>query len=200
MAVRMALVLAMAFGGCVVDAASSAAHPAAGDPVPLTEDATPEQVGRGRRIVEMQCISCHAVRADDQSAPALRTLAERYPVTGLEEAFALGIMTGHPGMPDFRFTRDDIKEILAYLGSIQTRQGARAIRARTAYFPYRRLAWFGLCFLERVEVGGQILELVGFDTQQRHVLVRTVQPDVQRHDRHAWRIGDQFKGRCVGVG
>ncbi len=128
MAVRMALVLAMAFGGCAVDAASWAPHPAAGDPVPLAEDATPEQVELGRRIVEMQCISCHAVRADDQSripsAPALRTLAERYPVTGLEEAFALGIMTGHPGMPDFRFTRDDIKEILAYLGSIQTRQGA----------------------------------------------------------------------------
>lgn len=90
--------------------------------------AAPEQIERGKRIVEMQCVSCHAVRADDRShnpnAPTLRTLAERYPVTGLEEAFALGIMTGHPRMPDFRFGRNQIRDILAYVGSIQTRQGA----------------------------------------------------------------------------
>lgn len=94
----------------------------------LTMNATPEQVEAGRRIVEFQCVSCHAVRADDKGhnpdAPALRTLAERYPVTGLEEAFAQGIMVGHPNMPDFRFDRDQIKAILAYLESIQTRRGA----------------------------------------------------------------------------
>lgn len=89
---------------------------------------TPDQVEAGRRIVEFQCTSCHGVRTDDKShnprAPALRTLAERYPVTGLEEAFANGIMIGHPGMPEFRFDRDQIKAILAYLESIQTRQAA----------------------------------------------------------------------------
>ncbi len=94
----------------------------------LSMNAPPEQVEAGRRIVEFQCVSCHAVRAEDIShnprAPALRTLAERYPVTGLEDAFAQGIMVGHPGMPEFRFDRDSIKAILAYLESIQTRQGA----------------------------------------------------------------------------
>lgn len=91
-------------------------------------NATPEQIDAGRQIVELQCVSCHAVRSSDEShnprAPALRTLAERYPVTGLEEAFALGIMVGHPGMPEFRLDRDQIKAILAYLESIQTRRGA----------------------------------------------------------------------------
>lgn len=91
----------------------------------------------GRHIVELQCISCHAVRADGQSrntnAPPLRTLAERYPVTGLEQAFAQGIMVGHPGMPDFHFNSSQIKSILAYLNSIQTHQGAtRAQSSRTA--------------------------------------------------------------------
>ncbi len=129
MTTRAALVLlTMAFSGCAADPPPSASPPAVEGSVMLTPNATPEQIERGKRIVEMQCVSCHAVRADDKSrnpsAPALRTLAERYPVTGLEEAFALGIMTGHPSMPDFRFGRDQIKDILAYLGSIQTRQGA----------------------------------------------------------------------------
>lgn len=128
MTIRTAFaLLAIAFTGCAADVSSSASDPAAGS-ASLAANATQEEIERGRRIVELQCVSCHAVHADDNSrnpnAPALRTLAERYPVTGLEEAFALGIMTGHPGMPDFRFGRDQIKDILAYVGSIQTRQGA----------------------------------------------------------------------------
>lgn len=99
---------------------------------------TPDQVEVGRRIVEFQCASCHGVRAEDKShnpgAPALRTLAERYPVTGLEEAFANGIMIGHPGMPEFRFAPDQIKAILAYLESIQTRQAA-SLDAQGSWFP-----------------------------------------------------------------
>ncbi len=127
MIARAALVLlTIAFNGCDADPPLPAAS--AGGGSVMAPNATAEQIERGKHIVELQCVSCHAVRADDKShnpnAPALRTLAERYPVTGLEEAFALGIMTGHPGMPDFRFGRDQIKDILAYLGSIQTRQGA----------------------------------------------------------------------------
>jgi hypothetical protein len=60
----------------------------------------------------------------DLTAPPLRTLAERYPVTGLADAFAKGVLVGHPNMPDFRFNATQITEILAYLQSIQTRQGA----------------------------------------------------------------------------
>lgn len=94
----------------------------------FVEEATPEQIDAGRRIVELQCVSCHAVRSSDVSrnlsAPPLRTLAERYPVTGLPEAFAQGVLVGHPNMPDFRFNATQITEILAYLQSIQTRQGA----------------------------------------------------------------------------
>jgi cytochrome c len=94
----------------------------------LVEAATPEQIDAGRRIVQLQCVTCHAVRSSDVSrdltAPPLRTLAERYPVSGLAEAFAQGVLVGHPSMPDFRFNATQITEILAYLQSIQTRQGA----------------------------------------------------------------------------
>ncbi|MEQ1610113.1 MAG: cytochrome c [Hyphomonadaceae bacterium] len=122
------VLLTIVFNGCAIDPPPSASDPAAEGSTMLAPNAAPEQIERGKRIVQMQSVSCHAVRADHKSrnpnAPALRTLAEHYPVTGLEEAFALGIMTGHARMPDFRFGRDQIRDILAYLGSIQTRQGA----------------------------------------------------------------------------
>lgn len=82
---------------------------------------------RGRTIAETYCASCHAIGASGESrnpeAPPLRTLAERYPVTALEEAFAEGVLVGHPMMPEFQFSPDDIDALLAYLGAIQERQG-----------------------------------------------------------------------------
>lgn len=122
------LLTVVAFAGCARVAAPSAILGEGEDHPASVMNATPEEVEAGRRIVEFQCVSCHAVRSSDKShnpkAPALRTLAERYPVAGLKEAFALGIMVGHPNMPEFRFSPDQIEAILAYLESIQTRRGA----------------------------------------------------------------------------
>jgi cytochrome c len=56
------------------------------------------------------------------TAPAFRTLAQRYPVESLEEALAEGIMVGHQGivqMPEFMFEAEEIGHIVAYLQSIQ---------------------------------------------------------------------------------
>jgi mono/diheme cytochrome c family protein len=44
-------------------------------------------------------------------------------VNALEEAFAEGILVGHPAMPQFRFTPAQIDDILAYLQSVQERRG-----------------------------------------------------------------------------
>jgi hypothetical protein len=41
----------------------------------------------------------------------------------LGEALAEGLLVGHPMMPEFRFRADDVKSILLYLKSIQTREG-----------------------------------------------------------------------------
>ena len=69
---------------------------------------------------------CHATARSDESAlpqaPAFRDLHERYPIEGLSEALAEGILTGHPAMPEFRFTPAEVAEIIAYLQSIQSRQ------------------------------------------------------------------------------
>jgi mono/diheme cytochrome c family protein len=84
-------------------------------------------VDAGRRIAEVQCAGCHAIGPAGESrnpeAPPFRTLSRHYPVNALEEAFAEGILVGHPAMPQFRFTPAQIDDILAYLQSVQERRG-----------------------------------------------------------------------------
>jgi cytochrome c len=78
---------------------------------------------QGHALVTKNCAPCHAVevlgtspRAD---APAFRLLGRRYPVESLEEALGEGIISGHPDMPEFIFTGEDVGAIIAYLKSIQ---------------------------------------------------------------------------------
>ncbi len=98
--------------------AVSASVPALADD---REDA--RHIEHGKGLVELNCGPCHGVGKTDKSphpqAPEFRTLGERYPVDALEEAFAEGIVTGHPDMPEFEATPDQISDIIAYLASIQ---------------------------------------------------------------------------------
>lgn len=84
-------------------------------------------VAAGLRIAEVQCAGCHAIGPSGESrnpaAPPFRTLSRNYPVNALEEAFAEGILVGHPEMPEFRFTPAQIDDILGYLQSVQERRG-----------------------------------------------------------------------------
>lgn len=52
-------------------------------------------------------------------APPFRTLSEAYPVESLSEAFAEGVLVGHPDMPEFQLAPDDIDALLAYIQSVQ---------------------------------------------------------------------------------
>lgn len=78
---------------------------------------------RGRRFAEANCSHCHAVgRFGDSTlplAPPFRKLHESYPVEDLEEALAEGIVTGHPSMPQFQLAPDQIKDLIAYLKSLE---------------------------------------------------------------------------------
>jgi uncharacterized protein YoaH (UPF0181 family) len=47
-------------------------------------------------------------------------LAQRYPVANLQEAFAEGISTGHPKMPQIALEAGQVRDLIAYLESIQT--------------------------------------------------------------------------------
>lgn len=94
---------------------------------PVTAAATPivlaDPVARGQVLVQARCATCHAVEAVGDSsvatAPPLRTLGQRYPVANLQEAFAEGISTGHPQMPQFVLEAGQVQDLIAYLESIQ---------------------------------------------------------------------------------
>ena len=79
-------------------------------------------VEKGRELAERLCIKCHAVGRDGDSpmaeAPPFRVLAQKWPVDSLAEAFAEGIVVGHPAMPVFTFEPNDIRNLLTYLDSL----------------------------------------------------------------------------------
>jgi cytochrome c len=88
---------------------------------------SPKETGleRGRSLVEANCSSCHAVGdvgvSPAPEAPPFRRLSEAYRVSTLEEALTKGISTGHPPMPEFQFAPEDVRSIVTYLQSVQTR-------------------------------------------------------------------------------
>ncbi|WP_027577803.1 cytochrome c [Bradyrhizobium sp. Ai1a-2] len=78
---------------------------------------------RGRTFALNNCARCHSIDKVTKSplkiAPPFRTLHKRYPVETLAEAFAEGIQTGHPTMPEFRLDPDQIHDLLAYLKTLE---------------------------------------------------------------------------------
>lgn len=81
-----------------------------------------DNVARGKALVVKYCSGCHAVELTGNSphpkAPPFRTLSERFPLDALEETFIGTIDTGHPGMPVFKASQDQIDAIIAYIGSV----------------------------------------------------------------------------------
>jgi len=77
----------------------------------------------GRRFAETNCARCHAVGSAGASpleaAPLFRTFATRWPLESIEEALAEGIVTGHPDMPVFELTPEQIADLIGYLATIQ---------------------------------------------------------------------------------
>ena len=87
--------------------------------------ASVQPAAHGKELVELNCSPCHAVGTTGDSphhdAPRFRELSERYPIEALEEAFVEGIETGHPDMPSFVATPDQIADIISYIESIQAK-------------------------------------------------------------------------------
>jgi cytochrome c len=77
----------------------------------------------GLIFAKTNCAMCHAIGKYDESplpvAPPLRTLHELYPVDALEEAFAEGIVTGHPSMPQFQLDGAQINDLITYLKTLE---------------------------------------------------------------------------------
>jgi cytochrome c len=92
----------------------------------LTSAAAAEDIAtlhRGETLLASNCSRCHATGSVGESrhpqAPLFRTLAKRYPIESLEEALGEGIISGHPDMPEFIFSGEEVGAIVIYLKSIQ---------------------------------------------------------------------------------
>lgn len=78
---------------------------------------------RGRIFAQNNCSSCHSIDRISASplaiAPPFRDLHKRYPIEDLAEAFAEGITTGHPTMPEFRLDPGQIGDLLSFMKSLE---------------------------------------------------------------------------------
>lgn len=86
-------------------------------------------IARGAVFAQARCSGCHAVGATGDSqlaaAPHFRDINRRNLVEQLAEAFAEGIVTAHPAMPEFVLTQDENRDLIIYLKSIQERSDRR---------------------------------------------------------------------------
>jgi cytochrome c len=91
-----------------------------GEPAPAQQAPAAQ---RGQTFVRVICAQCHAIDTASESplpiAPPFRTLHLKYPIESLERPLVEGIIAGHPTMPQFRFERDQVVDIIAYLKTLE---------------------------------------------------------------------------------
>lgn len=84
--------------------------------------ASPSEM-RGQFFARTNCARCHSIDKATPSplklAPPFRLLHTRYPIESLAEAFAEGISTGHPTMPEFQLDADQINDLLSFMQTLQ---------------------------------------------------------------------------------
>lgn len=81
---------------------------------------------RGEAFAARTCGSCHAVgrtgASPNPQAPTFVAVSRRYNPSDLEEALAEGIVTGHPGMPEFTLNPRQIDDLVAHLRQLRRRR------------------------------------------------------------------------------
>jgi len=87
------------------------------------EDALGPLQRDGLALAERMCAQCHAVgrlgASAHSGAPAFRELDRRIDLDGFTRQLREGLVSGHPDMPTFRFSREDARALTAYLRAIQ---------------------------------------------------------------------------------
>ncbi|MBB5660542.1 c-type cytochrome [Brevundimonas halotolerans] len=110
-------VAALAACAAFPDAPSSSEAPEA------RVEASAESVMRGQVLAQTRCAACHAIGPSGASpmtaAPPFRDLHDTYPVRFLQEALAEGLTTAHPAMPQVELQPDEIRDLIAYLESLE---------------------------------------------------------------------------------
>ena len=77
---------------------------------------------RGRTLAQSMCAQCHAIGRSGKSphvgAPPFRQIDRRLDLDTFTDRLREGLVSGHPDMPAFRFTRDDARALVDYLRHI----------------------------------------------------------------------------------
>ena len=77
----------------------------------------------GRALLKEFCARCHAIgktgNSPDRSALPFRTLGRSFDLDQFPRLLERGISSGHPDMPEFKFSEDDARAVRAYLQTIQ---------------------------------------------------------------------------------
>jgi cytochrome c len=90
----------------------------------FSEENAPGALQRdGLALVERMCAQCHAIGKTGISphgaAPPFRELDRRVDLDTFIGQLREGLVSGHPDMPTFRFSREDARALTAYLRYIQ---------------------------------------------------------------------------------
>ena len=112
---RMARRMMQLFAVAILLLAGSVAPGAADEPNPLAR--------QGKSLAEAMCGGCHAIgstgNSPHASAPPFRRFGNVIDLDAFMERLREGLMTGHPDMPAFRFTREDARALVAYVRTVQ---------------------------------------------------------------------------------
>lgn len=115
-----ALTLSVAFA--LAGAACASPEPPTAS-VASQQDAPPEAAERGHQLAARACAGCHAIGpagvSPNGEATPFREIVHRYALDQLEEAFAEGLVTGHPAMPLFVFRASEIDDLITYLETVK---------------------------------------------------------------------------------
>jgi cytochrome c len=90
----------------------------------FAEEDTPDALQRdGLALAERMCAQCHAIGKTGTSAhsaaPVFRELDRRVDLDRFTAQLREGLISGHPDMLTFRFSREDARALTAYLRYIQ---------------------------------------------------------------------------------
>ena len=82
----------------------------------------PPDPANGRQLAERLCSSCHAVMPDGggtvrADVPSFKSIATK--PNSSPERIAGAIIMPHPAMPGVPLTRAEIRDIIAYIGSLK---------------------------------------------------------------------------------
>ncbi|MBI2262729.1 MAG: cytochrome c [Caulobacterales bacterium] len=116
-------ILRLAAAAITLTCAACASPEPTSTPALARPDIASEAAARGQRLAAGTCASCHAVgpvgASPMREATPFREIVHRYPLDHLEEAFAEGLVTGHPAMPLFVFRASEIDDLIAYLETVK---------------------------------------------------------------------------------